>query len=183
MRAWRSEPVALESPLPLPVVRQRLKDGSVSYLRAGFAYGGLGGYRVVGRVCDRTVSLQAARVGIRNSWRPVMRGRLEPAGTGTRLVGKLGWHPAVRVFSGVWVGMAFGIFLVATGFAVAAPWDPKAFLVSLVPLGFVAFFVGLTALCIRLSRGEVAYLRSWLADRLQTAESGIAGYQPWLGGE
>ena len=181
MRAWRSEPLVLESPLPLPVVRQRLIDGSTSYLRASFTYGGFGGFRVVGRVGNRAISLQAARIGVRNSWRPVLRGRLEAAGAGTRLVGKLGWHPAVKAFSAVWVGIAFGIFVVSTGFAAAAA-NPRALLFSLVPLGFVAFFVGLTALCIRLSRGEETYLRSWLIERLQTAESGVHGYRPWKAG-
>ncbi|MFC4066546.1 hypothetical protein [Actinoplanes subglobosus] len=69
LRAWRTERLTLESPLPLPLVRERLIEGRMSYLRASFTPGA-GGYRVVGRVGERWVSLVAARAGVRNSWRP-----------------------------------------------------------------------------------------------------------------
>jgi hypothetical protein len=169
--AWRSEPVVLVSRLPEHVARERLIEGSVPTLRAGLTLSGLGGYRVVGRVGERRISLRAGKVGVRNSWRPVLRGRLEPDGAGCRLVGRLGLHPYVKVFSAVWLG---GVTLVLVGLLVSAVVETNgvALLYCLLPLGFIAFFAGLTALGTRIGRGEAAYLRSWLAERLQTAEAG-----------
>ncbi len=49
LRAWRSEPVVLRSPLPVESVRVRLLEGSISHLRDNFVLG-VGECRVVGRV-------------------------------------------------------------------------------------------------------------------------------------
>ena len=49
LRAWRSDPVVLRSPLPVESVRARLIEGSISELRDNFVLG-VGEYRVVGRV-------------------------------------------------------------------------------------------------------------------------------------
>ena len=182
VRAWRSEPLVLVSPLPVPAVRARLIEGRTTYLRAAFTFAGFGGYRVVGRVGERRIVLEAAAVGVRNTWRPVLRGRLEPEGTGSRLVGRLGWSPFVKAFSALWLTIVGSAFVGITLRAVAVVWSGEAtggvFLYGLIPLGMLLFFVGLTAWGIQLGRRAI-YLRSWLGDRLQTAESGIPGYRPW----
>jgi len=176
LRAWRSEPMVLESPLPAPAARERLIANSVPYLPFGLTSGDRGGLRVVGRVGPRQISLQAVDGGVRNSWRPSLRGRLEPLGTGSRFTGKLGWSPFVKAFSGLWLGGVGAIFLVLVIRAVAMARDghatAEAFLVCLGPLGFVVFFIGLTTWGIRAGRREETYSRSWMADRLQTAEVG-----------
>jgi hypothetical protein len=185
LRAWRSEPLVLVSPLPVPVVRARLIEGSVPYLRAVFTFGGWGGYHVVGRVGTRWISLEAAIVGQRNSWRPVLRGRLERAEAGSRLVGTLGWSPFVKAFSALWLSIMGCVFLGFVIRAVVMAWrdgaSGEAFLICLAPLGFVLFFLGLTAWGIQAGHREAMYLRSWLADRMQTKDAGIAGYRPWRG--
>lgn len=185
LSAWRVEPMVMLSPLSVQLVRERLTAGRISYFRAAFMLGGEGGYRVVGRIGTHRITLEAAKVGVRNSWRPVLRGRLEPAGAGSRLVGTLGWHPAVKAFSALWLGAVSCFFL---GFVVRAgvlAWNGNATgeeaLLCLVPLAFIVFFVGLNAWAIRVGRDEARYLRSWLAERLQTADSGIPGYRPWQG--
>lgn len=186
LRAWRSEPLAFVSPLSVRAVRARLIEGSTSYWRSAFTFGGFGGVRVVGRVGTRRISLQAVQGGVRNSWRPLLRGRLEPAETGSRFVGRLGWSPFVRAFSALWLGCGCCALLVLVVRAVALSLSghstADAFLVCLIPLGFVLFFVALTAWGIRAGRREATYLRSWMADRLQTAEAGVRGYRPWQNG-
>jgi hypothetical protein len=115
----------------------------------------------------------------------VIRGSLEPAGTGSRLVGRLGWSPFVKVFSALWLSIVGCAFLGIAIRAVAMAWRGDAtggaFLVGLVPLGFLLLFVGMTAWGTRAGRREAVYLRSWLADRLQTAEAGVPRYRPWQG--
>jgi len=173
------------SPLAVQVARQRLAAGRISYFRAAFTFGGVGGYRVVGRVGARRIVLEAAKAGVRNSWRPVFRGRLEPARTGSRLVGTLGWHPVVKAITALWLGAVSCLFLGLVVRLVALAWNGNAtgddVLFCLVPLAFVVFFAGLSAWAILAGRGEVRYLRSWLADRLQTPDAGIPGYRPWQG--
>lgn len=179
--AWRDERIELESPLPEHVARERMRAASVSYLRAGFSFGGLGGYRVVGRVGEHWVRLSAGRVGIRNSWSPIFRGRLDPSLTGCRLAGKIGWHPLVKLFSVVWLGGVSAFFLVFLGALIAGQVTGLDVLAGLLPLGFIAFYVGLSSWGIGIGRRDAAYLRRWLNDQVQTAASGIPGYRPWDG--
>ncbi|GAB1646463.1 hypothetical protein KRMM14A1259_68860 [Krasilnikovia sp. MM14-A1259] len=171
--------------LPVETVRARLIAGHTSYLRAAFMFGGWGEHRVIGRVGIRRVSLEAVTVGVRNSWRPVMRGHLEPDGTGSRLVGRLGWSPFVRAFSALWLAGVVCVFLVGVIHAAVSAWSGdvggEVFVPCLVSLGFLAFFVGLTAWGIYAGRRDADYLRSWLTDRVQTADAGIPGYRPWRG--
>lgn len=185
LRGWRSEPLVLVSPLPVETVRTRLAEGSTTYSRAFFGLGGGGGYVVLGHVGTHRVSLEAARVGLRNSWRPTMRGRLEPDGTGSRLVGHLGWAPFIKALSTVWLtGVGF-FLLVSVSRAVDLTWSGdvtgEAFLICLAPLGMLLFFVGLTTWGTRVGLRDETYLRSWLAKRLQTADTEIPGYRPWRG--
>jgi hypothetical protein len=180
LRAWRSEPVELSTPLPVEAVRERLAAGRGSRWRAGFMVGG-GGYHVVGRVGRRRVALTVVRAGMRNSWMPEVRGRLEATATGSRLVARIGWSPFVKAFSAVWLGVVTAIFLGAAGRAVALAVTgeitaPDA-LFCLVPLAFMAFFVGLSSWGMWAARDSEAYLRSWLAGRIPADGSGIAGYR------
>jgi hypothetical protein len=187
LRAWRSEPQVFVSPLTVEVARARLIEGRTSYLRLAFTLGGGGGgYRVIGHVGARRVSLQAAKVGVRNSWRPVMRGRLEAAGTGCQLTGKLGWSPFVKGFCVLWltgVCLAF-LFTMLNAVVQVSSGDAtvSVFLFCCLPVGFLLFFVALTSWGIHVGRGEERYLRQWLVNRLQTEGSGVPGYRPWQGG-
>jgi hypothetical protein len=185
LRAWRSEPLVLVSPLPVPVVRARVIEGSTSYLRAAFRFGSSGGSHIVGRVGTRRISLEAVTAGQRNSWRPMMRGRLDPEEAGSRLVGTLGWSPFVKAFSALWFSVIGCAFLGLVIRAVAMAWGDdasvEAFLICLAPLGFALLFIGLTAWGIQAGRRQAMYLRSWLADRMQTKDADVSRYRPWQG--
>lgn len=184
--AWRSEPVVLVSPLPVPAVRERLIEASTSNW-AAFMSGGGSGISVIGHVGTRRISVQAVQPNARNSWRSSVWGRLEPMETGSRFTGKLGWSPSTKVFSGLWLGFVVCFFLALVGRAVVLASRGEAtaetFLFCLMPLGMMLFFVGLTSWGIWAGRREATYLRSWMADRLQTAEAiDIPGYRPWQQG-
>jgi hypothetical protein len=185
LQAWRSEPVVLLSPLPVSAARKRLLEGHVSYLRAFFIFGGGGGYLVVGHIGRRRILLEALQLGGRNSWQPVLHARLEPAGNGCRLVGRLGWSRVVKTLCALLLGGAVGGFLGLLIRAVARAVNGDAtggdFLIGLIPLSFVPVLVVLTSWGARLGRSEANYLRSWLVNRLQTAGSAIPGYRPWTG--
>jgi len=114
---------------------------------------------------------------------PVVRGRLEPTGTGCRLVGTYGISPFVKAFSGLWLGGVICLFVAVVAVvavrAVRGEATGADFLSCLGPPSMMAVFVALTAWGTLIDHGEGTYLRSWLADRLQTAEAGIRGYRPW----
>ncbi len=109
----------------------------------------------------------------------MLRGRLEPAGTGCRLVGRLGWHPFVKAFTLLWLGLVTGVFLGLAGRAVVlvrtGEATGEAALACLFPLGLLLFFTAMTVWAIQLGRREGIYLRRWLADRLQTTDSALPG--------
>lgn len=177
LRAWLSEPVVLRSPLPVESVRARLIEGSISGLRDEFVLG-VGDYRVVGRVGSSWISLVARKGSARNSFRPVLRGWLEPDGAGCRLVGTFGWAPAVKAFVALWLGAGTCVFLGLVVDAVVRAFGGDAtatgFVVCLIPLGYVLAGVAVVAKGSRVDRGEAWYFQSWLADRLQTSV-GIPG--------
>jgi hypothetical protein len=182
LSGWRSEPVVYESPLPVPAARERLIEASTSNWSA-FMSGGGSGISVIGHVGTRRISVQAVQPNVRNSWRSSVWGRLEAVGSGSRFTGKLGWSPFTKAFSGLWLGLVGGAFLALVGRAVVlasrGEATAEAFLFCLMPLGMMLFFIGLTTWGIWAGRREAAYLRSWLADRLQTAEATrIPGYRP-----
>jgi hypothetical protein len=75
------------------------------------------------------------------------------------------------VFSALWLVVMACAFLTLTGRAAVLSWKGditgEDFLLILPPLGAVLAFVGLIAWTVRAGRPDEAYLRSWLADRLQ----------------
>src|SRR4051794_19147241 len=176
--AWRDESVVVSSPLPESIARERLAAGTMSRTRAAFSLSGLGagGYRVVGRVGERHISLTAERPGLRNSWRPNLRGRLEPSETGSRFAGTVGWHPAVKAFCFVWLSplvlLFVAMFIRAAVLTVIGDVTSPDLLACLIPLPFILAFVGITALGVWSSRREGAYLRSWLDDQLHNITPG-----------
>src|SRR3954453_15735164 len=78
--AWRGEPLALSSPMPLEVARRWLSgtdDGAGDVIRRA-----------------------AASLNNRSPWRPVLRGRLRQSGSGSTFVGVLGWAPVLKIWTG-----------------------------------------------------------------------------------
>lgn len=176
LRAWRSQPLELVSPLSLRAVRNRLIADSTPYWLAFFMLGGGGGHMVSARVGTHRISFEVANSGVRNSWRTVVHGYLEPAGTGCRFVGTIGISPIVKVFSGLWLGVVTCGFVACVASAVISAARGEATvedaLSCLVPLAMMVGFVAVSAAGTLVDRGEDAYLRSWLIDRLQAEGAG-----------
>jgi len=173
LRAWRSEPVELRSPLTVESARARLIEGSISPLRDNFVLG-VGECRVVGRVGTSWISLVAVKGANRNSFRPVLRGWLEPEETGCRLVGTFGWSPVVKAFSALWLGVGscnfLGLGVRALVMAIGGDATGTDFVICLIPLGYVLAGIAVTAKGRHVNRTEAWYFQSWLADRLQTSD-------------
>jgi hypothetical protein len=157
-----------------------LKEGSVSNLRDNFVLG-VGECRVVGRIGASWISLEARRGATRNSFRPVLRGQLEPDAAGCRLVGTFGWAPVVKAFVALWLGVGccifLGLFVHAVLLAIGGDDAGLDFLICLIPLGYVLAGVAITARGTHVDRTEAWYFQSWLADRLQ-ASVGLPTYPP-----
>ena len=89
----------------------------------------------------------------------------------SRLVGTIGWHPFTRGFTAVWLGLAT-VFLVGgvVGFGVLVAGDRVTagdVLVILVPAVLLSFGLGLVAVAGSAGWRDAAFLRGWLAERLQ----------------
>jgi hypothetical protein len=173
LRLWRVERVEVVSPLSTDAVEARLAAGLTS--RRQLLMGPLGnatGRVVSGRVSRQRIRLTARRWSMRNSWSPVFRGQLVPAGAGCRLVGTLGWHRFTRVFTALWLGLV-GLFLVGggLGFVVlvaAGHFVGSDVLLVLVPAGMFCFGAALVAAGGSAGWRDGAFLRGWLAEQLQT---------------
>jgi hypothetical protein len=162
--AWRDERVELASPLSADEARARLRDALRSPVRSRLELGGsTGTYDLAGRIGADRLMLSTARVGLRNSWAPVVRGRLEPADGGSRLVARMGWHPGIKAVSALWLlGAAVAVpGLIAAGDAQFA----------LVPLGMLVLFVALMVWGERGGRRVTVRLREFLAERLDATPS------------
>jgi hypothetical protein len=135
------------------------------------------GAQVRGRAYVDDVRLWAVRRGWRNSWRPVVRGRFDPAPDGgSVLIGSIGWHPAARVFTYFWLGgvAAFEVtaIVLLTGAVLRGEW--RALLPGLpfliAPLAMGAFGAGLVLVASQMGAGDEKYLRTWLRQRLGSTE-------------
>lgn len=178
LSSWRDQCFVVSSPLTVDDARRRLRDGLTTRGPA-FAVGlaSITESRVVrGQVRQESVRLVAMRPGVRNSWRPVLRGRLQATDIGCQLACRLGWDPFVRVFTACWLGAVLLGFVHGVVTTVGRAWTgdfatlrDSATLIG-GTLGSALFIVGLTTLARRLSRGDVAHLRTWLAERLQSPD-------------
>lgn len=176
IRGLRSVPVEVASPMPVEAASCALANEVTSYGSAMLSGLGLGlGPRIViGKVEGDYVRLQALRPGIRNSWRPILIGRLVPAPQGSQLVGQLGMSSFVKTFSALWLGFvamffAGGLLGIVVELLRGDPSKTIPFLaVAGIALGFTAFFIGLTALGSKMGDNDVAFLRQWVAEYLRT---------------
>jgi hypothetical protein len=176
-RLWRDSRIEMSSPLPVQDAELRLAKGLTRW-RGLFGMGswpeGSGSRVVVGSVSHGRVRLTAMRPGVRNSWRPVLRGELTAAPDGCRLVARLGWHPAVRVFGIVWLGFVAFLLVIGAGNAVTAGASghgtqaARDLTFVAIAVGFVAFDVGLSTIASRWARKDGEFLLSWLNQTLQS---------------
>jgi len=151
--AWRGERIVLFSPIPIDVLRRWL-SGNPSH----------GAYDVIRR--------SAAKLNTRSPWRPVLRGRLLRADSGSQFVGVLGWDPVLKVFTCCVLGAFAGVFVAGVALAVFSAGNdgrPTAG-AAMFSIAFGLFGVvgGLVSIVVgyRETRGQTAYLRSWIKGQM-----------------
>jgi len=152
LAAWRGEAIAVSSPMPIEVARQWLSSPS------------LGAGDVVRRA--------GAQLNTRSSWRPVLRGRLLRTGSGSEFVGVLGWDPVLKVLTCCLLGAFTGILLTGLVLAVSAAmqggWRAAGPGLAVAAFGLFGVLTALASTLIgyRETRGQTAYLRSWITGQM-----------------
>ena len=172
LSGWRGVPIDLSSPLPLDVARSRLR----AEVQSRWSPGGFDGRRVVGRLRDDdTMRLEARAPMIRNSWRPVARCDLGPAGAGCRVTGTLRAPAAVLAFSAVWLTLAclaglLGLLSLLAALA-TGHWHEAGgpAVVAAAAAGFVLAGSALIGVGFAFGRRDGDFLLTWLAELLDTA--------------
>lgn len=121
---------------------------------------------VVGRVSTSSFRLNV-RLNYRNSFQTFLYGRLIDEHGGTRLRCSARVHPFVVGFMFVWFS-GVGLGLMASLSAVDRDGLSSGFdFGRLVPIGMIAFGIGLIWFCRWWARGEVVQLRDFLVEALQ----------------
>lgn len=148
LAAWRGESLVLSSPMPIDDLRSWLAVGSSDEIR-------------------RT----AAQLNTRAGWRPVLRGRLRPVGSGSQFVGVLGWDPALKALSCCMLsGFAAAFGTGATLLVLSALGQVSLFMSGLELVVFGLFglvtVVVSTLVGYRESLGQTSYLRSWITGQM-----------------
>jgi hypothetical protein len=173
-RLWVHQPVEICSPLSVQDAAARLdaelfRRWSLTPRRAEPRVPA-----VTGHVRPDRVRLVLARDHTRNSWRPVLRARLEPDGVGSRLVGRIGAVWFARWFTTVWALVAAVITVVAVVLGVGSTLAgttavPTVLLVTAACLALDGGFLALTAVALRSGERDEAALRDWLRRTLEAA--------------
>jgi hypothetical protein len=148
LAAWGGESLVLPSPMPIEVLRRWLGVGSSDKVRRA-----------------------AAQLNTRAGWRPVLRGRLLPAGSGSQFVGVLGWDPMLKaltccVFTSFAAAFLTGVtFLIVSAAKQASLLMPALGVTAFGLFGMVTAVVS-TLVGYRETRGQAAYLRSWITGQM-----------------
>jgi len=128
----------------------------------------------VGRVSEKSF-LITKKVRYRNSFKPWLRGKLAPLGSGTEIEANIGMHPFAKVFLCLWFG-AFAV--IGSGFVCVSlyqivgeeDWGVEQAKFLIIPLGMAAFGVALVKLGRYLAGGEPVELKSFLCKTLDAKE-------------
>jgi hypothetical protein len=128
----------------------------------------------VGRV-SRKRFLITKEVRYRNSFKPWIRGKLAPFGSGTQIEANIGMHPFVKVFLCLWFG---ALTVIGSGLMCASlyqivgeeDWGVERAMFLIIPLGMAAFGVALVKLGRYLAGGEPVELKSFLCKTLDAKE-------------
>ncbi len=92
LHSWEARRFVLSSPLSVEETRRRLAQGGARHL-GEFVSGSWmspGAVSVLSKVTGDRIKLEVRRSFVRNSWQPVLRGRLAPTATGCQLVCRVG---------------------------------------------------------------------------------------------
>lgn len=146
--AWGGESLVLSSPMPIEVLRRWLGVGSSDEVRRA-----------------------AAQLNTRAGWRPVLRGRLVPTGSGSQFVGVLGWDPVLKALTCCIFTSFAGAFLTGATLLIfsaakqASPFLPALGVTAFGLSGMVAAVIS-TLVGYRETRGQASYLRSWITGQM-----------------
>jgi hypothetical protein len=165
---WRTRPVAIRSTLPPAAAARRLAAARRGGLRTVVTSPPVAPRPVSGRISVDRVRLRAGRMGNRNSWDEVFRGRFVAGPDGCDLVGTVGWSPAVRVFTGLWLSVAgliaaFGLVGFVLSLARGRPGAASALALAGVAAGMAALGMTLVGLAGAAGRRNGLFLHAWLA--------------------
>lgn len=159
-------------------------DEALSCVRAGVSSRwealvgtGFGGRRMVlGRAAPDGVRLIAPRPGVRNSWSPVLRGRIVTEGTGSRLVATIGWHPLTRAitFLGLLAVPSMSILTAVQALQPGGAGAREALTDLAAGLAGVCGWAALPVFASRLGVGDGEYLRSWVAAALHASAAAVS---------
>jgi hypothetical protein len=176
LSGWRDQRFVVASSMSVDDARRRLSEDLASR-RVAVQYAGehdLGGADVVvGRLRGPHLTVTVTQPGVRNSWRPILRGRLDAARSGSQLVCRVGWHPLTRALSFIWLAVAaFGLAInlvraggnLLSGQVVSAAHPAT---VAAVCLGMGLFLSAVATAATWQARNVAACLRAWATDRLQ----------------
>jgi hypothetical protein len=170
-RLWRTEPLEVVSPLQLEVAEERLVAALMTRRRWTWPGGDPAPLDVLGRVRRHRVRANALRRGGGNSFVPTVRGRLAPAPSGCRFVGRVGLPPSVRVLLVVWlVGVCCFLLggLIALGLSVARGQGVRDYPVAVLgPAVMLTVFAGGTWQAGRRAWTDTEPLVDWLRRTLE----------------
>ena len=131
----------IEVNAPPPVVVERLRAvvrGKLSFresLRQAFPFNKAEGAPFIGSVLDDSFKMKR-NIRYRNSFLPMIRGRISSYGVSTRVSVTMFLHPAVAIFMIFWLGM-LGSVAVSLPTASPIPWGMLAFGIALPVGGFI----------------------------------------------
>ena len=171
------ERLELHSPLQLEVAEERLAAALPRRRSSTWSGGDPAPVDVLGRVRHRRVRLTVLPRSLRrNSWAPAVWGRLVIGHPhGSRLVGRIGWPPSVRVGCALYLGMAVALLagaLVGLGLS-WAHGDGVGDLPFLVAIPAVLVIAGVVLPWYGGNRGlrDRPYLLDWLRTTLEVGRS------------
>jgi hypothetical protein len=168
---WTSTKHTLRSPLPVEECKRRLRACKVARREEGLR--GTIMWNRVSFYWSRLVRLGGLpAVRGQNSFAPYFKGRLQPHGTGTMLVGRMGMHTFTRVFMLVWFAM---LALIAGGGTVAAAYAAlqgdapvlNALLTGATAFLMAAFGIGLVRFGVWWAEGEAERILAALTEALE----------------
>jgi hypothetical protein len=176
---WRRQSVAWASPLTPDSAATRLREGLTQRRRGhelvGLALRGDTDVAFAGQVAGRRFEVYPFRPGMRNSFRPTLRGELVPVeGGGCSVVGQFAYPLFTRVFVALWTAVTVTAIVAAliAAAAVAVNGDVGDAAPLLGVAGFAAGMLAFGALLFAVGSGEgpegQTRVREWV-DRIVTA--------------
>jgi hypothetical protein len=175
LRLWRVDHVDVTSPMSVAEAEAALAAAVETVATASQADFVTKPRIVVGWVHHRRIRVFARPPGVGFSWNAMLRAKLVPAPEGSRLIGRLGWPPAERAFSGFVLTCALAFFafgLVQLTWSEARGHGTGGYLpLCLVPIAITTFLVGLIGVLGSAGRKNAQFLRHWIDRTLRVRDN------------